>query len=124
MSGSHHRAPALNRYRKHPRVRVPTPFACALCHVEERRWFKKASGGIGVVYDVSLRGARVMSDAPIKPGDKVSLRCRLPKQILPISVEVATVRWTKDQTFGLEFLNLSAIAQTRLQKFMTLVAQT
>ena len=75
---------------------------------------------IGVVYDVSLKGARVSSEAPIEPGDQITVLLRLPKQGVPLAVERATVRWTKDNTFGLEFMNLTSTAAARLQWFLAL----
>lgn len=106
--------------REHTRLRMPVPFSCALSEKARPRWFAKKREGIGVVYDVSLKGARVSSEAPIEPGDQVTLLLRLPKQVGPLAVERATVRWAKDQTFGLEFLHLTSIAATRLKKFLLL----
>jgi len=76
---------------------------------------------LGVVYDLSIRGARVSTEAEIRPGDEVTLSLRLPKQIKPADIAVATVRWTKDQFFGLAFKELSPAAQNRLKKFMAIV---
>lgn len=118
-----HREPILNNFRKHPRVHVPTPFVCSLSRLEARRWFKKPTGDVGVVYDVSLRGVKVITEAPIQPGDQVSLSLRLPKQIMATYIPVATVQWTKDQTFGLAFKALSRAAQGRLRKYMTIASK-
>lgn len=112
----------LNRFRRYPRVRVPTPFTCSLARLESRRWFRKPSVDIGVVYDLSLRGVRVSTEAPIKPGDRVSLTLRLPKQAAPAEIAVATVRWTKDQIYGLAFRKLSESARIRVNKYMTIAA--
>jgi len=73
-----------------------------------------------VVYDVSLRGMRVSTEAPIKPGDQVSLTLRLPKQAAPAEIAVATVRWTKDQIYGLAFRKLSQSSLSRLNKYMAI----
>ena len=43
---------------------------------------------------------------------------RLPKQIKPADIAVATVRWAKDQFFGLAFTELSPAAQNRLKKYV------
>ncbi len=118
------RHPKLNRFRKHPRVRIPTPFSCALYRLADARWFRKPPDEIGVVYDLSLRGVRVTTEAPIRPGDEVALRILLPKQIQPAYIEVATVRWTKEQTYGIAFKRLSLSAQTRLRKYMAMVQRT
>lgn len=106
--------------REHARVRVPVPFTCALSEKAQSRWYAKKRAGIGVVYDVSLKGARVSSEAPINPGDQVTVLLRLPQQVAPLAVERATVRWAKDQTFGLEFMHLTSTAATRLKRFLSL----
>ncbi len=78
--------------REHARTRVPVPFSCALAEKARPRWFAKKRVGLGVVYDVSLKGARVTSEAPMNPGDQVTVLLRLPKQVAPLAVERATVR--------------------------------
>jgi PilZ domain-containing protein len=75
---------------------------------------------LGLVYDLSVRGARVSTEAPFKPGDEVTLRLRLPKQIRSTDIAVAIVRWTKDQFYGLAFRRLSFDAHDRLKKFISI----
>jgi hypothetical protein len=77
-----------------------------------------------VVYDLSIRGARVSTQAEIKPGDEITLSLRLPKQIKPADITVATVKWAKDQFFGLAFTKLSPAAQNRLKKYVAVVSTT
>ena len=76
--------------------------------------------GIGVVFDVSMKGAKVMSEAGIQRGDRLSVSLSLPNQVSPMTVEEATVRWEKDQVYGLEFVDLSPVAEMRLRKFITI----
>jgi hypothetical protein len=120
MQTAHHRELVLNRFRRYPRVRIPTPFTCSLSRLESTGWFRKPSRGVGVVYDLSLRGVRVGTEARIKPGDRVSLKMQLPKQAAPAEIAVATVRWTKNQTYGLSFSKLSSSSLSRLNKYMTI----
>lgn len=108
--------------REHKRVRVPVPFSCSFSRTGIARWFSRKARGVGVVYDVSLKGARVSSEAAIKPGEMVSVVLKLPLQFSPLAVERAMVRWAKDHTFGLEFMNLSPSTATRLKKFFTVQA--
>lgn len=77
-----------------------------------------------MVYDLSIRGARVSTQAEIKPGDEITLSLRLPKQIKPADITVATVKWAKDQFFGLAFTELSPAAQNRLKKYVAAVSTT
>lgn len=120
MQTAHHQAPVLNRFRRYPRVRVPTPFTCSLARLESKGWFRKPSEALGVVYDLSLRGVRVSTEAPIKPGDQLSLTLRLPKQVAPAEIAIATVRWTKDQIYGIAFRRLSQSSLCRLNKYMAI----
>ena len=123
MQTTYHRGSVLNRFRRYPRVRVPTPFTCSLAHLESKWWFRKPSDDIGVVYDLSLRGVRMSTEASIKPGDQVSLTLRLPKQVAPAEIAVATVRWTKDQIYGLAFRKLSQSSLSRLNKYMAIMTR-
>lgn len=112
----------LNRFRRHPRVRISAPFVCALSPVRWRGWLRRPQVGLGVVYDLSLRGARVSTEASIRPGDEVTLSLRLPKQIRSAEIAVARVRWTKDRFFGLAFRRLSEASYSRLKKYVAIAS--
>jgi hypothetical protein len=123
MDGTSARPTTLNYFRRHPRLRIPTPFVCALSRVVPRRWFARPSIDLGVVYDLSLRGVRVSTEAAIKPGEEVALSLRLPKQIASAEIAVATVQWTKDSFYGLAFRKLSPGTQSRLRKYLVSVSR-
>ncbi|WP_455379667.1 PilZ domain-containing protein [Petrachloros mirabilis] len=112
-----------NRHRRHPRVRISAPFVCSISPRRSWNWLKRTPIDLGVVYDLSVRGARVSSEAPIKPGDEVRLTLRLPRQIREAEIAVATVCWSKDHFFGLAFRRLSADAHERLKRFMTIASK-
>lgn len=124
MEQTSRRSSVLNRFRQHPRVRISAPFVCALSHSQPRRWLRRPGIDLGVVYDLSIRGARVSTEAEIRPGDEVTLSLHLPKQIKTADIAVATVRWAKDQFFGLAFTELSPAAQNRLKKYVAIVSTT
>jgi PilZ domain len=124
MKQASHRFSVLNRFRQHPRVRISAPFVCALSYCQSRRWLKRPGIDLGVVYDLSIGGARVSTEAEIRPGDEVALTLRLPRQIKPADIAVATVQWTKDHFFGLAFTELSPSAQDRLKKYVAIVSMT
>lgn len=124
MEQTPRRSSVLNRFRRHPRVRISAPFVCALSRCQPFRWLRRPSIDLGLVYDLSIRGARVSTEAEIRPGDEVTLSLRLPKQIKPADIAVATVRWKKDQFFGLAFTELSSAAQNRLKKYVDIVSTT
>jgi c-di-GMP-binding flagellar brake protein YcgR len=119
-----HRSSVLNRFRQHPRARISAPFVCTLSHCQSRRWLRSPGIDLGVVYDLSMGGARVSTEAEIRPGDEVTVSLRLPKQIKPADIAVATVQWTKNQFFGLAFTELSPAAQNRLKKFVAIISTT
>jgi hypothetical protein len=98
------------------------PFTCSLTRLATKGWFRKSTKDIGVVYDLSLRGVRVSTEASIEPGDQVALTLRLPHQVVPAEIAVATVRWTKDQMYGLAFRKLSESARSRVSRYMAVAA--
>lgn len=103
--------------RKHPRVRVSAPFPCSLARVGLLK--KEAvEQGLGIVYDVSAKGARVMTEAVITPGDRIAMQLRLPNQAASMFIETATVRWGKEHTYGVEFERISPNDTKHLQIFM------
>lgn len=106
--------------RQHPRLRIPAPFVCSLSRLGLAKWFSRRGDDIGVVFDVSMKGAKVMSEAGIQRGDRLSVSLSLPNQASPMTVEEAAVRWEKDQVYGLEFVDLSPVAEMRLRKFITI----
>jgi hypothetical protein len=83
-------------------------------------WLRVPVEGVGVVYDLSLRGVRVSTEAEMKPGDVVELTLRLPRQIAPARITAATVRWTKDQIYGLAIRKISPDSLNRLNKYMAI----
>jgi hypothetical protein len=65
-----------------------------------------------------------MSEAAFDLGDQIALSLSLPNQAASTFVDVAVVRWGREQTFGVEFETLSQVAAMRLRKFLNrLVAQ-
>lgn len=122
MQTTHHQGSILNRFRRHPRIRISTPFSCTLTRVESDTsgWLRVPDEDVGVVYDLSLRGVRVSTEAEMQPGDVVTLSLRLPKQIAPARITAATVRWTKDKIYGLAFRKISPASLSRLSKYMVL----
>ncbi len=112
---SGHGTPQL---RKHPRVRVSAPFPCSLARVGRVRK-GTVEQGLGIVYDVSTKGARVMTEAVITPGDRIAMRLRLPHQAASMVIKAATVRWGKEHTYGVEFEALSPSDNKHIQSFMT-----
>ncbi len=118
MAHSPRQSDAVSDSRRCPRLRVAAPFAFAFTRLGFQRWLSAERGGLGVVLDVSLKGARVMSAAAMKPGDHLVMNLRLPDQPAGVNVD-ATVRWGHDHTFGLEFISVPQFAESRLKKFLS-----
>ncbi len=109
--------PKIDDLRRDPRLRVSVPFPCGFARVGMSRWVAQEKTGYGIVYDLSVNGARVMSPLAMSIGDTLAVSLRLPRQPFAMSVD-ATVRWHHEQTFGLEFVSLSHTAGLRLKKFL------
>ena len=109
--------------RRYPRHRVSAPFPCAFSLLGLKRWTAVDRNGLGVVLDVSLRGAKVMSTAAMNPGDHLAVSFRMPDQVTAMQVD-AIVRWINDQLFGLEFISIPLSVETRLKKFLARSSQT
>lgn len=104
--------------RRYPRVRILTPFSCSLSSVSAGRWFRKSVHDVGLVHDLSTGGVCVSTDAPIEPGDQVSLTLRLTKGAPPAEVAVATVCWRSHQFHGLAFRAVSESVSRQLTEYM------
>ncbi|GKS57849.1 hypothetical protein YTPLAS18_13760 [Nitrospira sp.] len=105
--------------RRHPRVRVDAPFTCAVARKGIRSWWSSDNRSLGVVFDVSMNGAKVLTESPVRPGERMSLTLNLPRQAAPTQVEVAAARWVAGPTMGVEFLSLSPESEWRLRKFLS-----
>ena len=109
--------------RRYPRHRVSAPFPCAFSLLGLKRWAAVDRNGLGVVLDVSLGGAKVMSAAAMRPGDHLAVSFRMPDQASALQLD-ATVKWVNDQLFGLEFLSVPLSVESRLKKFLSRSAYT
>ena len=107
-----------NKPRRYPRIRILTPFSCSLSSVRTGSWFRKSVHDVGLVHDLSTGGVCVSTDAPIEPGDQLSLTLRLTKSTPPAEVAVATVCWRNQQFHGLAFRMMSASASRQLAEYM------
>ncbi|MBS0168680.1 PilZ domain-containing protein [Nitrospira sp. CMX1] len=107
-----------NKPRRNHRVRILTPFSCSLTSLNAGWWFRKSVHDVGLVHDLSTGGVCVSTDAPIVPGDQVSLTLRLTKSAPPAEVAVATVCWRNHQFHGLAFRRVSESVSRQLAEYM------
>jgi PilZ domain len=117
MAQLQHQREAGEELRRYPRHRVAAPFPCAFSLLGLKRWAAADRNGLGVVLDVSLRGAKVMSTAAMTPGDHLAVSFRMPDQVTAMQLD-ATVKWTSDQLIGLEFVSMPISVEARLKKFL------
>jgi len=74
--------------------------------------------GIGIVHNLGLGGCRVVSDLAVLSGVLLTVRLRIPEQPLAITIRAATVRWTRELEFGVEFLEMQKTERARLEQFL------
>lgn len=74
--------------------------------------------GEGSVINLSPKGCMVESEAAVKVAEAMSLIILLPDRKPPTTVDLAIVRWAKDDAFGLEFISMGANETARLLEFL------
>ena len=75
-------------------------------------------GGEGALADLSVRGCRVESRIAVKPGTELQLKVHLPNESAPLGISVAVVRWSRGETFGVEFMDMKDEEWKRLGRFI------
>ena len=84
-------------------------------------FFGERAGG-GLVVDVSLEGCRIRSAVPMPKGDYVRIRIDLVGETL--SGDLAVVRWSRKEEFGVELIRMASDQQARLRGFLHLYSTT
>jgi hypothetical protein len=74
--------------------------------------------GEGMVINLSPKGCMVESEAAVKVAEAMSLIILLPDQTPPTTVDLALVRWVKNDAFGLEFISMGANEAARILEFL------
>jgi hypothetical protein len=97
----------MTEQRQHVRYQVEFPATFAGDHT-----------GVGIVYNLGMAGCKVVSDLAVKNGALLTLHLQIPEQTLAITVRAATVQWTLELEFGLEFLEMQEMERARLEQFL------
>jgi PilZ domain-containing protein len=97
----------MTEQRQHVRYQVEFPAT-----------FAGDRSGIGIVYNLGMGGCKVVSDLAVKNGAILTLHLQIPEQTLAITIRAATVQWTLELEFGLEFLEMQGIERARLEQFL------
>jgi hypothetical protein len=96
--------------REHPRIPVELRVLFSMTgHTEIRQ---------GTTFDISVGGCAVTSIASMPPGTGVKLLIHATDLAVPITVHAATVRWANHGEFGVEFLRLTDLDRSRLQRLL------
>jgi c-di-GMP-binding flagellar brake protein YcgR len=72
----------------------------------------------GTMFDLSAGGCAVASMTSVQPGSAVRLLIRATDLGSPITIESAAVRWSEHGEFGVEFVGVSEIDQSRLHRLL------
>jgi len=77
--------------------------------------------GMGVVRNLSIRGALIETHMSLTTGDKLTLSVTLPNQPDLLEIPQAGVRWVRGPQVGVEFLKLPVDISRILMKFLAAV---
>lgn len=74
--------------------------------------------GIGVVRNLSIRGALIETYAPVTTDDRLKLFVTLPNQADLLEIPAVAVRWVRGHQAGVEFLKLPATTSLKLMTYL------
>ena len=84
--------------------------------------FSGEPAGGGLAVDVSLEGCRIQSAVPMHKGAYVRIRIDLIGDAL--TGDLAVVRWSRKEEFGVELIRMASDQQARLRGFLNLFSNT
>ena len=102
--------------RKHPRVFTPSGALISFKRPTNPAEIEEHSEGDGTLIELSREGCRLLSDIPLKIGERHHLILQVSKKSHPIIVEAAVVRWIREHTHGLKFTSIQPIQESHLQE--------
>ncbi len=74
--------------------------------------------GLGYVQDLSTTGCQIISQSPLQIGMELQLSIVAASNERDILIEMAKVRWTMGDCYGLEFLGIDPLERERLRLFL------
>lgn len=99
---------ARNYHREH--YRLPVTYAVLFSD--------KAQVGEGKVTNLSVFGCTIETDTPLPPEQSIAMRLILPDKTESLPIDVAEVRWVKDNQVGVKFVQVERAANVRLHGFV------
>ena len=104
--------------RKHPRRFTPSGALVSFKPLTDPIELEEHSEGDGTLIEVSREGCRLLSDIPLKIGERYHLILQVSKKSRPIIVETAVVRWIHEHTHGLKFTSMQSIHESHLRELL------
>jgi PilZ domain-containing protein len=74
---------------------------------------------IGVIRNLSMRGALIETHAVLTTGDQLTLQVTLPNRTDLLEIPAVTVRWARGNQLGVEFLKLTPQASRELRNYLS-----
>ena len=96
--------------REHPRLPIELQILFSMTDQTDVRQ--------GTTFDISSGGCAVTSAVSMAPGAGVKLLIQATELAVPITVHSAAVRWANHGEFGVEFLRLTDLDRSRLQRLL------
>lgn len=96
--------------REHPRIPIDLQVIFSMTDQADIRQ--------GTLFDISTGGCAVTSTVSMAPGTGVKLLIKATDLAVPITVHSAAVRWANHGEFGVEFLRLTDLDRSRLQRLL------
>lgn len=72
----------------------------------------------GMVTDISAGGCKFQSTSQVPSGSYIKFKMYLPESNLPLTVDLAVVRWCTDSAMGIEFIRMAPEQQRVLRCFV------
>lgn len=94
--------------RRYPRIEVHYPGS----------FRGEGVAGHGQVLNLSWGGCAFKSDRKLQVGDFLQVDLHLAHEPNPVKVDIAIVRWAREQMFGIDFIQVGPDEQTRLRRFV------
>jgi hypothetical protein len=82
--------------------------------------------GTGRTYNLTTQGCGIRSETPVTPGAYLTIRLHLPgtPMPMPLSIEMAVVRWARTPEFGVDFVTMSEEEWERLRRTLGALERT
>jgi len=101
--------------RKDPRFPVEWPLSFSHSPISFRGI---QINGSGKADNISAGGCKVESDTTVDTGTFLEMRIQILDEGSPVEIDLAVVRWSRNEAFGLEFINMRPEEQERLQQYV------